>query len=115
MNQAVLEDSTPKRVDEAPALPPLVSLGSYCCSLVCDILYVVPRPAGISPEGWRMLAIFLCTILGLTLRPLPVGAVVLIGITSTILTGVLTLPRRCRPTEAARSGWSCPPSSSPER
>jgi hypothetical protein len=34
-----------------------------------------------------MLAIFLCTILGLTLRPLPVGAVVLIGIASTMLTG----------------------------
>ena len=90
MNQPVLEDSIPKRVDEAPALPPMVSLGLIAL-LAVIILYFVPRPAGINPEGWRMLAIFLCTILGLTLRPLPVGAVVLIGIASTMLTGVLTL------------------------
>jgi divalent anion:Na+ symporter, DASS family len=90
MNQAVLDDSSPKRVDEAPAVPPLVSL-AFILLLGLVILYVVPRPSGISPEGWRMLAIFLCTIFGLTLRPLPVGAVVLIGLTSTILTGVLTI------------------------
>jgi DASS family divalent anion:Na+ symporter len=37
-----------------------------------------------------MFAIFVCTVLGLMLRPLPGGAAVLVGITVTMLTGVLT-------------------------
>ena len=48
-----------------------------------------PRPAEISPEGWRLFAIFAATIAGLVLRPLPVGPTVLISLAATALTGAL--------------------------
>ena len=48
-----------------------------------------PRPVEISPEGWRLFAIFVATIAGLILRPLPVGPTVLIGLAATALTGAL--------------------------
>jgi DASS family divalent anion:Na+ symporter len=54
------------------------------------ILYVLPKPAAITIQGWRMLAIFVCTVLALMLRPLPAGAVVLIGLQIAMVTGVLT-------------------------
>ncbi len=43
------------------------------------------RPDDIPPWGWRLLAIFAPTILGLMLRPLPGGALVLIGVTLTLV------------------------------
>ena len=63
------------------------------------ILFAVPRPEGIKPEGWRLLAIFAGTILALMLRPLPGGAAVLLGITAIIATGTLPLGK-------ALSGYS---------
>jgi DASS family divalent anion:Na+ symporter len=41
--------------------------------------------------GWRLLAVFLATILALMLRPIPGGAAVLIGIIATVLVGALKL------------------------
>ncbi len=73
-----------------PALPPGLSLALIVLPAVV-ILYFIPRPAGISVQGWRMLAIFLCTVLALILRPLPTGATVLIGLILTVFTGVLTI------------------------
>src|SRR5262245_27948495 len=49
------------------------------------------RPEGVTASGWQLLAIFLPTILGLMLRPLPGGAVVLIALTVAILTQTLTV------------------------
>jgi di/tricarboxylate transporter len=63
------------------------------------ILFAVPRPEGIKPAGWRLLAIFAGTILALMLRPLPGGAAVLLGITAIIATGTLPLGK-------ALSGYS---------
>jgi DASS family divalent anion:Na+ symporter len=57
------------------------------------------RPEEVKQEGWQLLAIFLPTILGLMLRPLPGGAIVLIALTVAILTQTLT-------TEAALGGFA---------
>ncbi len=73
-----------------PALPPVVS-ALIILLLGLGILYVVPRPGAITVEGWRMLAVFLCTVLALMLRPLPGGACVLIGIAATVLGGVFNI------------------------
>ncbi len=54
-------------------------------------IWLVPPPAGVSVQAWHLLAIFLATILGLMLKPLPMGAVAVIGITLTALTGTLTV------------------------
>jgi len=44
------------------------------------------RPDSISVAGWHMLAIFIATIAGCITRPLPIGAVSIIGFTLTVLT-----------------------------
>ena len=48
---------------------------------------LIPRPEGVSANAWQLLAIFLSTVAGLTLQPLPGGAMVLLGVTATILFG----------------------------
>jgi len=55
------------------------------------VILVIPVPEGIEPKGWRMFAIFAATIVGVIVQPLPGGAVVLLGLCSTIFTGVLSL------------------------
>ena len=46
---------------------------------------------GYDPRGWGLLAIFAATIVGMIARPLPSGAVVLIGITAANILGLLTV------------------------
>ncbi len=41
--------------------------------LVAVVVYFLPVPDGVEPTGMRMLGIFLGTILGLILQPLPTG------------------------------------------
>lgn len=53
-------------------------------------ILMLPVPAGITPQSWRLLAIFVATIVGGIVRPIPGGAVVLLGITAVMLTGALS-------------------------
>jgi divalent anion:Na+ symporter, DASS family len=64
-------------------------------------ILLLPVPAGITPQSWRLLAIFVATIVGAVVRPIPGGAIVLLGVTAIMLTG--TLP----PAEALR-GYADP-------
>ncbi|MHC1759983.1 MAG: anion permease [Negativicutes bacterium] len=51
--------------------------------LVAIILWSLPVPAGLKPQAWHLFAIFVATILGFILSPLPMGAVALIAVTAT--------------------------------
>ena len=62
---------------------------------------MVPRPAELRPEAWRLFGIFAATIAGLILQPVAGGALVLIAITLAILLGGLTVQK-------ALSGFSDP-------
>jgi len=55
------------------------------------IIWYSPVPAGVKQEAWHLLAIFVATICGLILNPLPMGAMVIIGVMMTTLTGVLKI------------------------
>ncbi|KRM76410.1 anion permease [Secundilactobacillus collinoides] len=44
------------------------------------------RPTSISVAGWHILAIFIATIIGCITRPMPIGAVAIVGFTITVLT-----------------------------
>ena len=55
------------------------------------IIWYLPVPAGVKKEAWQLLAIFVATIFGLILTPLPMGAVVIIGVMMTTLTGTLKI------------------------
>ncbi|MEO5989524.1 MAG: DASS family sodium-coupled anion symporter [Candidatus Eisenbacteria bacterium] len=55
----------------------------------CGVLIAaLPRPEGIPADSWNLLAIFVATVLGLTLQPLPGGAMVLLGVTASVLLGI---------------------------
>jgi DASS family divalent anion:Na+ symporter len=54
-------------------------------------IWFLPPPTGVTTPAWHLLAIFLGTVLGLILQPLPMGAVVLVGVTATILTHTLPI------------------------
>ena len=48
--------------------------------LVGLIIWFLPVPAGVKPEAWKLLAIFVATILGFILQPMPIGAIALISV-----------------------------------
>jgi len=49
---------------------------------------LVPHAPDIPAASWNLLAIFLATVAGLTLQPLPGGAMVLLGVAASVLFGV---------------------------
>lgn len=69
--------------------------------LAAVAILAIPVPNGITPESWRLLAIFVATITGAIVRPMPGGAVVLIGIAAIAITGVL-------PVNQALAGYADP-------
>ncbi|HEX6622872.1 MAG TPA: DASS family sodium-coupled anion symporter [Pyrinomonadaceae bacterium] len=68
--------------------------GKWAVVLACAFaIALAPMPAGVTPQSWRLLAIFAATIVGSIVRPLPGAAVVLLGVTATALLGVLPIER----------------------
>lgn len=63
------------------------------------IIWLSPVPSELTPQAWHLFAIFVATILGFILQPLPLGAIALIGITIAALTQTI------KPSEAL-SGFS---------
>ncbi|PPL17083.1 anion permease [Microterricola pindariensis] len=57
--------------------------------LVTVVIYVIPPPEGVDPRGMHMLGIFVGTILGLILQPLPTPSVALIGLALAMITGTM--------------------------
>src|SRR5687767_14010204 len=53
-------------------------------------ILLLPVPAGITPQSWRLLAMFVATIVGGIVRPIAGGAVVLLGVTAIMLSGALS-------------------------
>jgi divalent anion:Na+ symporter, DASS family len=53
--------------------------------------HLLPAPPGVSPSGQRVTAIFLATIAGLMIQPLPGAAVVVLGITMLVVAAGLPL------------------------
>ncbi len=54
------------------------------------ILWFVPEPKGVKPEAWRLFAIFAATIIGVILKPFPMGVVAILGLTASVLTRTLS-------------------------
>lgn len=61
----------------------------------------VPAPAGLTAKSWYLFAVFVATVLGLTVQPLPGGAMVLLGVAATALLGLL-------PVDEALGGYGDP-------
>jgi divalent anion:Na+ symporter, DASS family len=52
---------------------------------------LVPVPSGIARQSWNLLAIFVSTIVGSIVQPIPAGAIVLMAVTTVALTRALTV------------------------
>ncbi|MBK8902446.1 MAG: anion permease [Anaerolineaceae bacterium] len=55
------------------------------------VIWFIPPPEGVELVAWHLLAIFVATIIGIILKPMPMGAVALTGIVATALTGTLSI------------------------
>jgi DASS family divalent anion:Na+ symporter len=75
--------------------------GAFLALLALAIIFVIPRPAAIQPQGWRLLGIFVATVAGLLLQPIPGGALVLLAVTLASVFGGLTI-------QQALSGYGDP-------
>ena len=53
------------------------------------VIWLIPHPEGVSVEAWQLLAIFSATIVGLIVQPLPLGAMVILAVTSVALLGIV--------------------------
>ena len=59
--------------------------------LVGVVLWLVPVPSGVQPRAWHLLAVFVATMVGIILRPIPMGAVAFVAVSFAVLTGTLTI------------------------
>ena len=66
------------------------------------VCWILPRPDGVSAEGWRLTGVFTSAIAGLMLRPLPGGAVILLALIAAVWLDALTL-------EQALASFAAPP------
>ena len=67
----------------------IVRFGIPC--VVALAIWFVPPPVGVEPAAMRLLAIFVATIIGIILEPIPMGAVAILGITATAATHTLSI------------------------
>ena len=63
------------------------------------VVALIPAPMGVTREAWILLAIFIATIVGSIVQPLPGSAMVLLGVIACALSGAL-------PIEKALSGYA---------
>ena len=57
---------------------------------LATVVWFIPPPSGVTGPAWHLLAIFLGTIVGIITKPLPLGAVAMLGLGATMLTKTLT-------------------------
>lgn len=53
-------------------------------------IWFIPAPAGLSIQAWHLFAIFITTIIGIILKPLPMGAIAILSIAACVFTNTLT-------------------------
>lgn len=58
--------------------------------IVGIILWLIPAPNGVTPQAWDLFALFVATMIGIILKPFPMGVVSLLSLTIAILTQTLT-------------------------
>ena len=73
-----------------PVLPKEIQLIPLLITVAVGlIIWFIPAPAGVKPEAWHLLAIFLATILGIILKAASMGTLCMMAIALVALTGVL--------------------------
>lgn len=64
---------------------------SFAISVIIGlILWNLPPPEGVTPQAIHMFSIFIFTVIGIILRPVPIGTIAFLGLTLTAATKTLT-------------------------
>lgn len=85
--------TTPQATISAVPTHSRVIRGLILVAIFLLVAFVAPRPPQVSPAGWRLMALFIATIAGLILQPIPGGAVVLCAVVLSTLLGGLTIDK----------------------
>jgi len=83
----LMSDTQPEKTERHVWLRWLVVLACGLGIAFC------PRPEGVTRESWTLLAIFVATIVGSILRPVPAGAMVLLGVAALPTFGALKIEK----------------------
>lgn len=57
------------------------------------LVIAIPAPAGVEFKAWALTAVFLATMVGLVAQPMPGGAMVLLGVTTIAITGIVPIAK----------------------
>ncbi len=81
-----------QRVDAPPAQHwRKMALGFGVPIIIALIFWFSPHPEALTDQAWRMFGIFVATIVCIIMAPMPMGAVTIIGMIATVLTGIVPL------------------------
>jgi len=81
----------PTSAPPAPELTGTQRLVRWAIVLLAGAVVLLwPRPAAVAPAGWRLLAIFVATVVGLIAQPVPMGAMAVLAITVAAITKTVT-------------------------
>src|SRR5215475_15799819 len=88
-----METSSASRAEEKGRQPQTLNLIiKWAITIISGLaIYLAPVPAEVTPQSWRLLAIFVATIVGSILRPAPGGAMVLLGVAAIAVTKSMPL------------------------
>ena len=89
-DDTVQDSDRPSGKDTSVSARRRIWSGLALVAIYLAVVYLLPKPAAIQPGGWRLLGIFVATIGGLILQPIPGGALVLIAVTLAGAFGGLT-------------------------
>ena len=70
-------------------IPALLVLSIGC------FVWMIPVPEGLEPKAWHLLAIFVATIVGLIVKPLPMGSIAILAIATATITETLSIEQAC--------------------
>lgn len=65
------------------------------CIAIGLFLYALPQPGGVTADGWKLFSIFVATILGIILKPLPMGTIAIFSLTAAVFTKTISLHDAC--------------------
>ena len=83
-----MADEAPRQTARTARVDP-IRLGVVV--LTGAAVWLVPAPVGVDPRAWQLLAVFVATMVGIVLRPMPMGATAFVATGFAVLTGTLTI------------------------
>lgn len=54
------------------------------------VIWFLPEPNGVNPQGWHLFALFVSTMICIILKPLPMGVISVVALTVAVVTNTLT-------------------------